>query len=297
MPQDPVGANEYVQVELDRRIVGLETAFNADAIGLNGPLWRGVDDRMRNAIEQMAGKSTKRDKLVVVLTTDGGYIEVVQQIVAVLRKHYALVDFVVPNCAYSAGTVLAMSGDAIHMDYYSRLGPIDPQVETSSGRDVSALGYLARYDGFIRRARRGTLSTAEMQILLGFDQGDLYLFEQSKQLSIDLLKDWLVKYKFKDWKETKTRHKKVTARMKETRAAQIANSLSDPGKWHSHGYGISMDILTKDLNLIIDDFSKNPPQNAAIKSYHDLLTDYMERLSIRGVMHFAGSYRPYAGGT
>ena len=91
------------------------------------------------------------------ITTTGGFIEVVQRIVATLRKHYSIVDFVVPNYAYSAGTVLVMSGDAIHMDYYSRLGPIDPQVETPGGQSVSALGYLERYDQLLRKANSGKM--------------------------------------------------------------------------------------------------------------------------------------------
>ena len=62
-------------------------------------------------------------------------MDVVQRVVDTLRRHYNLVDFIIPNYAYSAGTVLAMSGDAIHMDYYSRLGPIDPQIETERGRE------------------------------------------------------------------------------------------------------------------------------------------------------------------
>jgi hypothetical protein len=43
-----------------------------------------------------------------------------------------------------------MSGDAIYMTYYSRLGPIDPQVETSKGVPVPALGYLIA----LKRLRR-----------------------------------------------------------------------------------------------------------------------------------------------
>src|SRR6266478_8628579 len=42
--------------------------------------------------------------------------------------------------------VRSMSGDSIYMDYYSRLGPIDPQVETRQGKNVPALGYLERYN-------------------------------------------------------------------------------------------------------------------------------------------------------
>jgi hypothetical protein len=92
-----------------------------------------------------------------------------------------------------------MSGDAIHMDYYSRLGPIDPQVETLSGRSVSALGYLEKYNSLIEKASDPTksISNAEVQILLQFDQGELYQYEQAKDLSKSLLTEWLVKYKFR----------------------------------------------------------------------------------------------------
>jgi len=64
-----------------------------------------------------------------------------------------VVDFLIPSHAMSAGTILAMSGDAIHMDYYSVLGPIDPQVENQEGRLIPALGYLIRrlmYEGPVR---------------------------------------------------------------------------------------------------------------------------------------------------
>jgi ClpP class serine protease len=67
-----------------------------------------------------------RKKLAVLLTTGGGVVEVLPRIVDTFRRHYDVVDFIVPNYAFSAGTVLVMSGDAIHMDSYSRLGPIDP---------------------------------------------------------------------------------------------------------------------------------------------------------------------------
>ena len=98
----------------------------------------------------------------------------------------------------SAGTVLVMSGDAIHMDYYSVLGPIDPQVEDREGKPVPALGYSIRYDDLLAKAGAGRSSTAEMEILINFDQMRLYAFEQARDLSKSLLEEWLVKYKFKD---------------------------------------------------------------------------------------------------
>ncbi len=290
MPEQS-SANQFIEHQLDIRIKQLEDAFQAHAIAFCGPILFGVDDIVRSAVEQRHSQQPPRDKLIVLLTTTGGYIEVVQRIVATLRHHYSLVDFIVPNHAFSAGTVLVMSGDAIHMDYYSRLGPIDPQVEGQSGKMVPALGYLEKYQKLIDKANAGTITTAEVQLLIdGFDQAELYQYEQARELSVSLLKEWLVKYKFKDWKHTRTRNRKVTKNMKETRAATIAKELNKTEKWHSHGHGISKEILEKDINLIIDDFGANSP---AIREYHDLLSDYMAKLSTRGVVHFAGAYRPF----
>ena len=91
----------------------------------------------------------------MVLTTGGGYIEVAQRIADTFRKHYQHIEFVIPNYVYSAGTVLVMCGDVIWMDYYSRLGPIDPQIENKSGRMVPALGYLRQYEKLIEKANAG----------------------------------------------------------------------------------------------------------------------------------------------
>ena len=114
----------------------------------------------------------------------------------------------VPDYAMSAGTVLVMSGDEIWMDYFSTLGPIDPQLERRDGREgfIPALGYLEKYNDFVEKSRRGTLTSAEAAYFIqNFDAGDLYSYEQAKKLSIDLLKKWLARYKFKNWKRTERR--------------------------------------------------------------------------------------------
>lgn len=294
----PGNANDFIEQQLDARILEIQTAFGSDAVSLNGPLVSGVDDLLRNAIEKIYRQRQdipqKDRKLVVILTTYGGYIEVVQRIVDTFRAHYPVVEFVVPNYAYSAGTVLVMSGDAIHMDYYARLGPIDPQVETQQARMVPALGYLEQYSRLIKKAEDGVITPAEIQLLInGFDQAELYQYEHQRELSITLLKEWLTKYKFKGWSTTRTRKKRVTTQMKKSRAAQIAKKLNDTKKWHSHGYGISKDVLERDLNLIIDDFGKNPDLCGKIRAYHDLSSDYMVKRGAKGVIHIADEYRPF----
>ncbi len=291
----PSNANDFIEQQLDQRISAIEGTFKADTLTFNGPLFGGVDDLLRKAIEKKNAQAPENDKALVILTTLGGYIEVVHRIVDTLRKHYGTVEFLVPNYAYSAGTILVMSGDAIHMDYYSRLGPIDPQVDKADGtRMVPALGYLERYDDLMRKASNGTINVAEIQLLInGFDQAELYSYEHQRELSITLLKEWLCKYKFKDWKKTRTRKRRVTSAMKESRARAIAKELNNTKKWHSHGYGISKEVLEKDLNVQIDDFGKVSAESDQIRNYHDLLSDYMARRGAKGVIHFNGEYTPF----
>jgi len=245
-----------------------EKLFDASALfqaeSVIGEEFTGNTHQRDTSIEQRHSQPPARRKLVVLLTTTGGYIEVVQRIVATFRQHYSLVDFIIPNYAYSAGTVLAMSGDSIHMDYYSRLGPIDPQVENQRGRQVPALGYLEKYNALIEKAKiPGAITMPEVQLLIqGFDQAELHQYEQARELSIALLKEWLVRYKFKNWKKTRTRKLKVTKQMKIDRAEAIARDLNDTKKWHVHGHGIAMEVLDKDVNLQIDDFGEKNESSA-----------------------------------
>lgn len=103
-----------------------------------------LDDEFRVVIEELKKDSTQ-NHLIVVIETNGGLMETVERLVAVMRAHYERVSFVVPNFAYSAGTVLALSGDKIFMDYYSVLGPIDPQYRDSDGKFLPGYGYLAKF--------------------------------------------------------------------------------------------------------------------------------------------------------
>lgn len=291
----PQTAYDFIEQQLDERIKSIEVKFNASVITFTGSLFFGVDDILRNVIEQKHAEAPDKEKMVVILTTGGGIIEVVQRIVDTLRRHYESVDFVIPNYAYSAGTVLAMSGNAIHMDYYSRFGPIDPQVESRRERFVPALGYLERYNELIEKAQNGNISTAEVQLLIqGFDQAELHQYEQARELSVTLLKEWLVKYKFKNWKVTETRGLPVTDKMKEDRAESIARELNNTKKWHTHGHGISMDVLINDLNLQIDDFGKDSELSGIIRAYYNLFSDYQAKRAPNGAVHIAGTYTPFA---
>lgn len=69
--------NEFIEQELDRRIRDIEAKYKAHAVAFNGPIVFGVDDLIRTAVERRYNQSPLRPKLVFVLTTPGGYIDVV----------------------------------------------------------------------------------------------------------------------------------------------------------------------------------------------------------------------------
>lgn len=270
---------------LHGQLTEIEAATKGDVLAYFGPIVDDVHDIVRAALDNLDKPS---EKLVVILETNGGYAESAERFQRLFRHNHKVVDFIIPGFAMSAGTVLAMSGDAIWMDYSSVLGPIDPQVPRGDNRQVSALGYIEKYDEFRRKAGRpGGLNTAElMYFVQSFDPGDISQFEHARDLAIALLKEWLVQFKFKNWGPVTDQHKKpVTLALKKKRAEEIAKALSDTKRWHSHGRGIPMDVLVKGLNLQIDDFGADPKLALPVRQYYVLLKDYMLRRGHQIVWH------------
>jgi len=279
--------NAFVNNQLDRFADDLEERLDADVIALIGPMVHGLDDLVRLALES---RERKRAKLAIILDTEGGVVEVVERIVRTVRHHYQEVVVVVPGRAMSAGTVFAMSGDAIMMDYYSVLGPIDPQVVNQAGNLVPALSYLVQFERLKEKSQRGELTTAEIALLQHLDLAELHSFEEARELSMALLEEWLATYKFKNWLTTETHKKEVTPEVRKKRAREIAEALSDHQRWHSHGRTISMDILRKDLNLKIDDFGADQDLSERIKAYYPFIIDYMNKMGYRQFVHTHGFY-------
>lgn len=296
---DGASPNLLVSEHLRKNAAELEKEMNAHILTWFGPIQPPVDNLIRQAVEARVAKPSKRQKRVaVVLQTPGVYIETAERIANTLRKHYTWVAFIVPDMAMSAGTVLVMSGDEIWMDYYSTLGPIDPQIERirqdGTPAMVPALGYLAKYNELVEKSRKNTLTSAEAAYFVqNFDAAELFSFEQARKLSIKLLKEWLVKYKFKNWKCTKSRGLAVTNKIRRQRAEEIGTILSDTDRWCSHSRGICMEILERDLKLKIENIEKHKPVQTALDDYHGLLQNYLTTISARGVLHCGEMLIPF----
>lgn len=258
---------------LTDKLKAIETHLNADVLVYYGDLGPLPANVFLNLVEDLQKDANKHDKLYVVLTTNGGSAEMVERYVNILRRHYTEISFIVPDYAYSAGTIFCMSGDSIFMDYFSVLGPIDPQVPNKEGKYIAALGYLDKVNEFIAKASAGILTNAELIWLKEIDLGELRSFEQARDLTIDLLKKWLVNYKFKNWNNHKNGNP-VTLQEKQQRAEDIARELSNNNTWKSHGKGITISELTN-LKLKIEDYSNDLVLRPLIRDYYNTMDEYV----------------------
>jgi len=82
-------------------------------------------DGFTDLVQSVRGKSKSID---VLLHSPGGQPDATERIVHILRNDFEEVHFIVPHSAYSAATMLALSGYSITLHPSATLGPIDPQI-------------------------------------------------------------------------------------------------------------------------------------------------------------------------
>ena len=277
--------DSLVHKQLDVTRVNLCNLLNSNVIFYYGPMFFDTPRIFYDSINKI---DKKKKALSIILTTSGGAVEPTERTVEIIRTHFQQVNFIVPDYAMSAGTIFCMSGDKILMDEVSSLGPIDPQLQQPDGSLIPALGYLEQLEKMIERSKSGEISIVEIDMLRKLDLGDINRFEQARNLTITLLKKWLVKYKFKDWKihrsSPKLKGKPVTLKEKEKRAEEIARQLGDVKLWHSHGRHISAKTLDSVLRLEIDNYAFKKELKEAITVYQGIAMDYILK---NGYMLFA----------
>ena len=273
--------DDHIRGQLTLHLEKIGSTLSADVVAIVSPVLPGLELRLRDAIDVLPAK---KDSVAVILDTPGGVVEVVERMVTALRHVYRDLTVIVPDRAMSAGTIFALSADRIMMDHLSSLGPIDPQIERD-GKLVPALSYLNQFERLNNKAQAGALTTAEYALVSKLDLGELYQFEQARELSIELLIKWLSSYKFKNWTRTEDRQLEVTPEMKEMRAQEIAALLNNPERWHSHGRAIDMRTLQEEVGLKIDNLADNSVLHRDIRDYFELLKDYMHREQLMSFIH------------
>lgn len=206
----------------------------------------------------------------VIIETPGGFAEIAEDLVRLLRDKYKDVAFIIPGTAKSAGTIMVMSGDEILMEPGSSLGPIDAQLQWQ-GKVFSAEAFLKGLERIKEEVdKAGSLNRAYIPILQNISPGEIQHAENALSFAKQLVTRWLADYKFKNWHQRETRKTSVTPADREGRAREIAEELCNHSRWLSHGRSIKIaDLLA--MQLRITDYSKNPALHDPIRRYHTLL--------------------------
>ena len=220
----------------------------------------------------------------IVVVTPGGSAEQVAKFVDKLRNRFDKVGFILPAMAMSAGTIWVLSGDELIMDSRAYIGPIDPQVRSKDGRFIPAQSLLTLLNDIKLRGLKNLEAGrqpdwTDIQILHSLDAKEVGNAISASEYSIQLVTEYLEKYKFKTW----THHKngaEVTPDERKQRAHEIATQLCDHNLWKTHSRGISRDAAHDTCRLKITHPEDIQGLNVAIRKMRALIDYSFERSTV-----------------
>lgn len=191
----------------------------------------------------------------IVLVTPGGISEVVARLVDIIRKRFETVGFILPFMAMSAGTIFCLSGDELIMSEGACIGPIDPQVlSRKAGRFVPAQAILTLISAIQERGEQQIAKGekplwTDIELIRSIDAKEIGSARAASQLSIDLVKKYLIEYKFRNWRKHESDSREVTDAERRECAEKIAEKLCDHSFWLSHAREITREQAKVDCGL------------------------------------------------
>lgn len=175
----------------------------------------------------------------VLILSPGGSPDATERIVNLLRNRFTKVHFLVSHSAYSAGTMLAMSGDSITLTSNAVLGPIDPQINGIPAKQIKR-AFINLHERLRQEGENSIL--VYLPLIKKYDLHLLEICDDSEKLSKNLVKNWLKEYMLKDM--TPTRKKSDSARKATNYMADFDTHLLhsrplDPKKLQNFGLNIN----------------------------------------------------------
>lgn len=128
------------------------------------------------------------DSVDVLIHSPGGSADVTERIVNILSTKFKEVHYLIPHSAYSAATMLALSGDSITIHPSATLGPIDPQIDGIPARSIKRGFENAK----TKIKDEGPQSLpAYVPLIQKYTLHLLEICEDAEKLSKELVGDWL----------------------------------------------------------------------------------------------------------
>jgi hypothetical protein len=185
-----------------------------------------------NSIDQQC------ESIDVLIHSPGGQPDATERIVTILRNRFKEVHFLVPHSAYSAATMLALSGNTITLHKSATLGPIDPQLDGIPARSIKR-GFEKVKD-LIKKEGAEALPPY-IPLIEKYSIHLLEICDDSEKLSKELVTVWLKRYMFAG-----SSGRTVTNKIK-----KIVKFFSDYDNHLTHARPITMEKI-RDLGLIIE---------------------------------------------
>jgi hypothetical protein len=288
-------ANPELLPDLRRAVQKIEEVRGRRCLVYAANLIKDLGDRQIQAADhlpfcEMVAKVPMTEKKIdIFLATPGGSAEQVNLFVEALRPRFEDVEFLIPYKAMSAGTLWALSGDAIWMDARAFLGPLDPQVLSKDGTFVPAqslitLLQLIQAEGQAALARKESPPWALIRLLDVMDQKGLGLALSATSYVTNIAATYLESYKFRGWLTHTSSGSPVTPEEKKERATWIAAQLASHEKWKAHGHAISRDVLWQELKVKIRHPEELPGLQREMRRLWALLYYTFDRMPIIKVM-------------
>lgn len=166
----------------------------------------------------------------VLLHSPGGRPDATERLVGLLRGKFNEVNFLIPHSAYSAATMLALSGNSIILHPSGTLGPIDPQISGIPARSIKR-GFEKVKECIAKEGPEAL--PAYIPLIEKYSLHLLELCEDSENLSRKLVSTWLKRYMFKG-------DKKAVGKIQ-----KAVNYFSDYDRHLLHSRPLSIDKLSK----------------------------------------------------
>jgi hypothetical protein len=181
-------------------------------------------------------------QLDLMLHTLGGDVDAAEKLTSMLLKTVGSAGelrVIIPDSAKSAGTLIALAAQTVVMSDTSELGPIDPQIVTTTPEgdrsNRPAQSYLDAYEDLVKRIKNGD-GAAVGHLLTKYDPALLDMCRKALERSRKFAENSLKKGMFRDQAGNFT---------------AVAADLTDNSRWLSHGAVINSDDAT-DIGLRVD---------------------------------------------
>ncbi|MGH8307218.1 MAG: SDH family Clp fold serine proteinase, partial [Gammaproteobacteria bacterium] len=218
-----------------------------------------------------------KNGLDLILHSPGGSAEATARLVDYLRQQFTHIRIFVPLAAMSAATMWCFAADELVMGKHSQLGPIDPQMVTSTGMFPSR-AIKTQFETALKDCSSHPNHVAAwLPILAQYGPALLAQCDTAEALSKQLAMEWLEKYFFKGDVKAKDKAKLIT------------EYFADANQHFSHAKGIDIDEAKQaGLDRITALENDQQLQDAVLSVHHAALHSFMNPVVIKIVENHQG---------